>query len=464
MTELSLLHSRISGLKTWTFPFTESPAALSPADVERTMGIVEQYISKGAERRFPQPSPNGLATNRKLVGVEGKWYDVTNFAHRHPGGDIINYFINKDATDVFRSVHPRGGEHLIKYLKAVGTYTNSVTEDPFNRDMRELYNRLQKEGYFKPDLRWYAKKYAVCLVLLFVIIALVVGFESSWAHGLAGVFLAFFWQQNGMLMHDILHHQAFDDQRLTYLAGLVVAPLSFGMSSNWWRDEHWVHHMLLNSVSYEDDFVDPQMWEPIWAQNTKLFPLFQTHLQAFLIKIQHIIFIPVCMIAGRFGIIIDSMKREKDLGTWAAFCVHWIATALLMSMLPNWEERCLFYGVAMLGEGVLHIQLLISHYSKDMYQKEELHEMEFYRYQVMQNINITNPWWMDWFHGGLNFHIEHHCFPRVPRHNMRQVGSMIQELCRKHDVPYDTTGFFNAIWRTLVGLHQAQKLFKLDPR
>lgn len=32
---------------------------------------------------------------RKLVGVDGAWYDVTDFIPRHPGGPIIEEFIGR---------------------------------------------------------------------------------------------------------------------------------------------------------------------------------------------------------------------------------------------------------------------------------------------------------------------------------------------------------------------------------
>jgi len=36
--------------------------------------------------------------------VHGNVYDVTNWIHIHPGGDVIKYGIGKDATDMFKSV------------------------------------------------------------------------------------------------------------------------------------------------------------------------------------------------------------------------------------------------------------------------------------------------------------------------------------------------------------------------
>ncbi|XP_066272249.1 uncharacterized protein [Branchiostoma lanceolatum] len=412
------------------------------------------------------PTPNGLAADRKVVGVAGKWYDVTTFVDRHPGGDVLKYFLNKDATDVFRSSHPVSGvsEKYLKSLKVVGTYKYDFDADPFNQDMRGLYERLLKEGYYKTNLWWYARKVAVCGLIFAAMLWLVVGFQQTWVHCLAGVLLAIFWQQIGFMMHDLMHHQIFETQKVTNLVGTFVGSVCFGVSANWWRDEHWVHHMLTNTICYKTDFQDPQVFEPTWAQNVMLFPLMKTKFQAFLVQIQHIIFIPACMIGGRLDAIIGSYKEEKEFRQYIAFGLHWMWMCALLSLLPNWEERAVFYAIAAFGEGLLHIQILINHYAKDIFLKDELHQMEFYRYQTEQNINISNPWWMDWFHGGLNFHIEHHCFPRVPRHNLRKVGDMIQEICRKHNVPYDSSPFTTVIWRTLNTLYNMKFLFKLDPR
>lgn len=38
------------------------------------------------------------------IAVHGNVYDVTNWIHIHPGGDVIKYGIGKDATDMFKSV------------------------------------------------------------------------------------------------------------------------------------------------------------------------------------------------------------------------------------------------------------------------------------------------------------------------------------------------------------------------
>ncbi len=38
--------------------------------------------------------------------------------------------------------------------------------------------------------------------------------------------------------------------------------------------------------------------------------------------------------------------------------------------------------------------------------------------------------------GGLNFQIEHHLFPRVCHQHLRALAPLVEEICRKHSVPY----------------------------
>ena len=41
----------------------------------------------------------------KIIIINNIKYDITNF--NHPGGDVITYYLNKDATDVYNAFHQR---------------------------------------------------------------------------------------------------------------------------------------------------------------------------------------------------------------------------------------------------------------------------------------------------------------------------------------------------------------------
>lgn len=56
-------------------------------------------------------------------------------------------------------------------------------------------------------------------------------------------------------------------------------------------------------------------------------------------------------------------------------------------------------------------------------------------------MDVDCPEWFDWFHGGLQFQVVHHLFPRVPRHNLRKVQSLVKVFCQDTKIEYKIHGF-----------------------
>ena len=48
------------------------------------------------------------------------------------------------------------------------------------------------------------------------------------------------------------------------------------------------------------------------------------------------------------------------------------------------------------------------------------------RLQLESTLNVTPSWFNDWFTGHLNFQIEHHLIPTMPRHHYEKVRPLIQ--------------------------------------
>ena len=42
-------------------------------------------------------------------------------------------------------------------------------------------------------------------------------------------------------------------------------------------------------------------------------------------------------------------------------------------------------------------------------------------------------------HGGLNYQVEHHLFPNMPRPHLSKARDIVREHCRTLDVPYTET-------------------------
>merc|ERR1712022_74245 len=125
--------------------------------------------------------------------------------------------------------------------------------------------------------------------------------------------------------------------------------------------------------------------------------------------------------------------------------------------------------------GVLHVQICLSHFSMATYHDCGGTDVkggnfegsdEWFRMQVATTMNIDCPWYMDWFHGGLQFQIEHHLWPRLPRHNLREARKYTKALCKKYKIHYHEPGWFEAQKEMVSAMRdvalKAQKLEKGD--
>ena len=65
---------------------------------------------------------------------------------------------------------------------------------------------------------------------------------------------------------------------------------------------------------------------------------------------------------------------------------------------------------------------------------------DFCSQQIASTRNVDSSWAVDWFCGGLQYQIEHHIFPSMPRHNLGKVAPLVRSLAKEMGVPYHSTG------------------------
>jgi len=71
--------------------------------------------------------------------------------------------------------------------------------------------------------------------------------------------------------------------------------------------------------------------------------------------------------------------------------------------------------------------------------------VSYLRQQAELSRNITGGKWADIAFGGLNFHIEHHLFPRIGHANLRSVQGIVRPFCREHGIRYHEQSFGQAL-------------------
>ena len=216
---------------------------------------------------------------KQTIGIDGVWYDITTFAAKHPGGEVITHFNGQDSTTVFYSMGHKAS--FLKHMKQVGTYENKY-KHPADKEFDDLVEKFHKEGYYVTSPWFYVQKIFVVACIMYSAFALIMYFENVWLHCLGGVALAFTWQQAGFVMHEFMHTQVTRERGKDHNYGIIFGTIIFGMSAHWWRDEHIIHHCMTNTVDVDKNFADPQMWEGVWAENEKLYPLFKVSYQEML--------------------------------------------------------------------------------------------------------------------------------------------------------------------------------------
>jgi acyl-lipid Delta6-acetylenase / acyl-lipid (9-3)-desaturase len=177
----------------------------------------------------------------------------------------------------------------------------------------------------------------------------------------------------------------------------------------------------------------------------------------FLVGHQHYFFYPIMAVA-RFNLYIQGWifafnakhhdqwfaKRYQmlELLTLPVFVV-WVSA--LVSTLPFYE-RFVWMILSHALAGILHVQICISHYPMDTYHGHAYNDItdEWFKMQCKTTMNVDCPRWLDFLHGGLQFQIEHHLFPRLPRHNLREARALVKPFCDVWKVPYHEKNFYES--------------------
>mmetsp|Transcript_17798 Transcript_17798/g.12747 ORF Transcript_17798/g.12747 Transcript_17798/m.12747 type:complete len:145 (-) Transcript_17798:62-496(-) len=106
----------------------------------------------------------------------------------------------------------------------------------------------------------------------------------------------------------------------------------------------------------------------------------------------------------------------------------------LLSYLPSWQHRLTYFVVNNVFTSIVFVQIVLAHLAMPTPTYEG--EMEFFKHQIMTTLDVScNPWW-DWFHGGLNFQIPHHIWPRIARPHLRRTQALLVEFCKEHKIDY----------------------------
>jgi fatty acid desaturase len=337
-----------------------------------------------------------------------------------------------DACRSFQSVGSRGSEYAV-----------------LSRQVRQAGLLDRRLGYYT----WKMTLTGLALVAGWAAFA-VLG-DSWWQLGTA-VFLAVIFAQIGFLAHDAGHRQVFRSRRANYVVGLLCGNLCIGLSIGWWTGKHNRHHAHPNTEG-----ADPDIMIGALAFSSGQVRA-SRGIQRLLIRYQAYLLIPMLFLeaVSLHASSIRAMTRRacRSRGWEAALLAAHAAAYLTAVFLVLSPARAIAFILVQQGVFGFYLACSFAPNHKGMPILAASDESDFLRRQVLTSRNVRGGWLTDFALGGLNYQIEHHLFPSMPRPSLRRSQSLIAAFCAEHGLPYCQASLPGSYARALRHLNAIGKL------
>jgi fatty acid desaturase len=285
---------------------------------------------------------------------------------------------------------------------------------------------------------------------------------DSWYQTIVAAVLGLVFTQLGFLGHDGAHQQIAAKRSGNDLIGLVAGNLMTGLSIGWWIDKHNRHHANPNKEGH-----DPDIGEGVLAFTTDHVAKRTGRLGRAITRKQAWLFFPLLTLEG-FNLHVASIQwliagktrrlRRTELTLLAAHNLAYFGGILLvLSPVKALAFIAIQQGVFGLYMGC---SFAPNHKGMRIIGPDEC--LDYLRRQVLTSRNVRGGYLVDFVLGGLNYQIEHHLFPSMPRPSLRRARPIVRAYCAKIAIPYDETSLVGSYVVALRYLHELGKPLRVQ--
>ena len=316
----------------------------------------------------------------------------------------------------------------------------------------ELKYRIKQRGLLEKQPAYYTYKILLTVGLLAVSLVLLLVVNNFWFQLLNATYLGFVLTQIGFIGHDIGHRQIFRTTRNTDIASLIVGNFLLGWSWGWWIDRHNRHHGRPNQLD-----VDPDIAMPFMAFTEEEALKKQGFLRS-MAKYQAYLFFPMLLLVAFSGpiwgiqFLLQKKSKHPPAETLLMVIHYLLFFGLLLSRLNIWQA-VVFYLINQ-ALGGLYFGSVFAPNHKGMPILDKDTPLDFLHQQVLTARNVKSTPFTDFWYGGLNYQIEHHLFPTIPRNKLREAQRIVRTFCKEHSIAYHETGMLESYREILQRLHQ----------
>jgi fatty acid desaturase len=294
---------------------------------------------------------------------------------------------------------------------------------PSGSEYAVLSRRVREAGLLDRRAQYYAWKIGLTGLALAVGWTAFVVVGDSWWQLVTAVFLAVVFGQFGFLGHDAGHRQVFKTHRANYILGVLA------FSGGRVQASRGIQRLIFRYQAY--------------------------------------LMIPMLFLEGAslHASSIREMTRRacKHRGWEAALLVVHDVAYLAGIFLVLSPVKALAFIAVQQGLFGFYLGCSFAPNHKGMPVLPANDKTDFLRRQVLTSRNVRGGWLTDFALGGLNYQIEHHLFPSMPRANLRRSQALIAAFCAERDVPYYETSLLDSYAQALRHLNATGKLARRVP-
>lgn len=418
-------------------------------------------------------------TTKLLTKIHDKWYDLTEFERRHPGGPVaLGLARGRDATVMFESHHPftnrqvldailakyeidaseskhletleqRHGipEHNFDWPSAFGEAVKFQVKEYFQGEAKRRGLSLQEATKATPA-RW-----TEILILGAIFLSTFPGFfRGDWRFLLLFPLAA--WLVGVNTFHDATHFALSSNWRFNALLPYMYP---FFSSPFVWYHQHNIGHHSYPNIGNRDPDVLHHYWIKREHKDVKWLPKhkhqskwwfiifwWSVALELGLTTLEDLWMlqsncynevVPMTPISGprRIMHILGRVLTIVFIHAWPfMWCDSW-GKSVAFSFIPYLFFSILF----MMNTQINHLLPHTAHAT----------DSDWYKHQVItaQDFGVGSKF-CHLFSGGLNYQVIHHLFPTVNHCHLPQLQPIVARLCEKYDVRYTTArGYLDAI-------------------
>jgi fatty acid desaturase len=315
----------------------------------------------------------------------------------------------------------------------------------------QLSRQLKQAGLLDRRRGWYAARIGLNLALLAAGWVAFAALGESWWQLLVAAYLAVVFTQVAFVGHDAGHRQIVRSRRANDRIGLLHANLLVGISFGWWVPKHNAHH---TNPNHED--LDPDI-----SITALAFTADQASSKHGLVRMiarhQAWLFFPLLLLeaahlhlASAKAIVGGRGRGNAVEGLLLLIHVAAYVVALLVVLSPM---QVVAFIVVQQGLFGLYLGCAFAPNHKGMPTLTQADELDFLRRQVLTSRNVRGSRLVDFVLGGLNYQIEHHLFPNMPRPNLRRAQPLIRAFCEQHRLDYTEASLFGSYAEAVRHLH-----------